>query len=55
MALSQAVTYSGQQRRDIEHVLVQRWPNIETTQNVTCLLGGAHGANRSVTIQLDEG
>ena len=37
----------------------RRWPNIETTQGqCRCLLGGgggAHGANRSVTIQPDEG
>ena len=63
--LSQAVTHSGegpQQRRDIEHVLVKCWPIVSDAGptlkqhkgNVTCLLGGgggAHGANRSVTIQ----
>ena len=42
-----------------EHVLVQCWPSVSDAAtlkqhegNVTCLLGGAHGANRSVTIQL---
>ena len=63
-ALSQAVTYSAegpQQRRDIDHVLVQCWPIVSDAGptlkkgNVTCLLGGAHGANRTVTIQPDEG
>ena len=65
-ALSQAVAHSGeghQQRRDIDHVLVQCWPIVSDAgpplkqhqANVTCLLGGGHGANRSVTIQLDEG
>ena len=65
-ALSQAVTHSGegpQQRRDIDHVLVQCWPIVSDAGptlkrpkgNGTCMLGGAHGANRSVTIQLDEG
>ena len=65
-ALSQAVTHSGegpQQRRDIDHVLVQCQPIVSDAGpalkqhkgNVKCLLGGAHGANRSVTIQLDEG
>ena len=52
-----------QQRRDIDHVLVQCWPIVSDAgppleqhkSNVTCLLGGGHGANRSVTIQLDEG
>ena len=54
---------SPQQIRDIKHVLVQCWPIISDAGptlkqhkgNVTCLLGGAHGANRSVTIQQDEG
>ena len=52
-----------QQRRDIEYVLVQCWPIVSNAGptlkqhkgNVTCLLGSAHDANRSVTIQLDEG
>ena len=66
--LSQAVTHSGegpQQRRDIEHVLGKCWPIgndagptlKQHKGNITCLLGGgggAHGANRSVTIQPDE-
>ena len=50
-ALSQAVTHSGegpQQRRDIDHVLIQCWPIVShagpTLQqhkgNVMCLLGG---------------
>ena len=64
-----AVTHSGegpQQRRDIGHVLVKCWPIVNDAgptlkqhkSNVTRLLGGgggAHGANRSVTIQPDEG
>ena len=65
-ALSQAVAHleeGSQQRRDIDHLLIQCWPIIidagpplkQHKGNVTCLLGGAHGANRSVTIQLDEG
>ena len=36
----------------------RRWPNIETTQGQCHVFaggGGAHGANRSVTIQPDEG
>ena len=50
----------AQQRRDIDHVLVQCWPFAgpllkQHKGNVTSLLGGAHGANCSVTIQLDEG
>ena len=52
-----------QQRRDIDHVLVQCWPIVSNAGptlkqhkgNVTCLLVRAHGANRSVNIQLDEG
>ena len=52
-----------QQRRDIKYVLVQCWPIVSNAGptlkqhkgNVTCLLGSAHDANRSVTIQLDEG
>ena len=50
MALSQMVTHSGgghQQRRDINHVLVQCWPIVsdagpilnQQKGNVTCLLG----------------
>ena len=67
---SQAITHSGegpQQRRDIEHMVVKCWlifndagPTLKQHKgNVTCLPGGgggfAHGANRSVTIQPDEG
>ena len=64
-ALSQAVTHLAlpPAKRDIVHVLVQCWPNVSDAGpllkqhkgNVTCLLGGAHCANRSVTIQLNEG
>ena len=40
--------------------LQRRWPNIETTQGQCHVFagggrGGAYGANRSVTIQPDEG
>ena len=73
-ALVQCIVFAGQrcfkrslkgpqQRRDIDHVLVQCCPIVsdagptlkQLKGNVTCLLRGAHGANRSVTIQLDEG
>ena len=60
MALSQAVTHWGPPAKTgtlSNHVLAQCWqivsdagPTLKQHKgNVTCLLGGAHGANRSVT------
>ena len=62
--LSQVVTHSGEATSK-DGILTMCWFNVgplsagptlnQHKVNVKCLLGGAPGANRSVTIQLDEG